>query len=243
MLTIRHGIIAFVLTFLQASVAFGDVTINIPNFPDFPDYPGERRLASAYALKGVEEEWLTLVEACGAFDYEALLYVDTHTFGVATPKEEARLAGCPLMIFHVRFTGEGNLAQKEVLIVKDKENEVRLIEEDYLSVGTYKFFELAQAFDIADPSALGPYNVMSSNCADFITELGAILEVKIDYHVTSWVAGRLLKHNGRELANQIRSNLDYFSSFFSGRNLAAGELADEKLVELLVETRASKLYN
>ena len=205
------------------------------------------------SLKGDENEWRAVVDTCGKYEYDGSLYVDTQVFGVASPKEEAMAAGCPLVMFHVVFDEEDELAttpvRKGILIWEDKDEGEALITEGSLPMGTFMFSDIARAYEAANlknaDDGAYVYDIISNNGAEFAIEMGSMLGVKIDREVTSFVARSLLENSddSKALVNSIRSNIGYLSIFKDDRNLRAKQsLTDEELVELLVETRTSKLY-
>ena len=212
-----------------------------------------RRLSGAdRAFAGDEPEYLEYLEQCGDYEYEAVLFVDSHLHGVVSPKEEAVEAGCPFLVVHSTFQGDAP-ARKEILFFEDKESGESLfadgnLKQGSLSMGTFQLHELARAYDKVDPNAIhgSGYDIVTNNCGAFMVNLATHLGLTVDAKVTSFVARRLLEDSGKQLVDTIRSSAQYLKLFGdtdNDRHLLRGESAsDQELVEALVESHAAKLY-
>ena len=205
-----------------------------------------RLLGADVAFDGDEPEYREHLEKCGDYEYEALLFVDSHLHGVVSPKEEAMEAGCPFLVVHAVFEGTAP-GRKEILFFDDKQSGEYLfadgkLAEGSLPLGIFKLHELARAYDEADAGSEASYDIVSNNCGSFMVDLATKLGLTVDTKVTSFVARRLIEDSGKQLAEMIRSNLKNLSPF-GDRHLLRGETAtDEELVEALVESHASGLY-
>jgi hypothetical protein len=191
-------------------------------------------------LYGDEPEVQDYLDACGAYSYEGLIYVDSHLHAVASPGEEAVNAGCPFIIAHSVFDDLTSPAYKEVLIWDDKEQGEAVVKGGSLSIGTFKLADIAQAYQQASPNAKGAkaYNIMTNNCGNFVVNLASLLGVKVDSKLTSFVSRRLLAKSGTVLFDRLRSSI----ADFSGRHLRHEDEATNKdLVERLVDSQASVL--
>ena len=182
-----------------------------------------------------DESYRDYLEKCGHWDYEAAIYVDGHLYAVASPGEDARAVGCPLMAAHALFREHDTPAAKQLLIYPNDDS----IFAETLSMGTFKLSKLLGAYQETDPDTASGYDVLTNNCGNFVVGLASHLGLEIDARVKSFVVRRLLEESGSKLANKIRSHLDL--SFFYGRRLLSESRTtdDESLVELLVEMTAS----
>ena len=211
---------------------------------NFYDCRPRRRLTTGTSFRGDEPEFRAHVDTCGAYDYDSFLFVDTHLYAVAAPKEKATAAGCPFVVVHAILEDHnGAAARKELMVWEDREEGQALFpEDDSILMGTYQFSDLIRAYDETDPSVDGAYyDIVSNNCGNFMVNLGSKLDVKINAGLTTEVARRLLKQSGKAFVEKIRSNVNYYS-LFQGRHLRSDQATDEEVMELLVEAHASKLY-
>jgi hypothetical protein len=209
-----------------------------------------------------DDTYQQYLEACGHFEYPLFLHVDQHShllvYGV--PPETAVEAGCPFGAAHTVFvTRQGKpVVVKEILMWTNVDEGLSMFQEESLSVGTFKLADLARAYeatpDGTDESgkANGVYDIVTNNCATYMVKMATTLGVKIDSRITSFVARRLVEESGKDLANKIRSSLNYFSLLGGdggGRRYlrswamkATAEPTDQELVEALVNKEASGLF-
>ena len=192
-----------------------------------------------------EPDYHAYLETCGALEYDTSFYVaeNTHLYAVFSPKEEAVAASCPYVAVHSSFNQRKGF-QKKFIIWEDKEKGKGEFEDGgFIPVGTYKFSELTRAFEDAETSPSSVYDVVTSNCGNFIVSFASNLGVKIDSQVTSFVARRLIEVAGEEFSNSIRESSSYLSLFDGHhRHVRAENLNDDELVTLLVEKHAAPLY-
>jgi trypsin len=214
-------------------------------------------LSSARSLKQEDEKYQSYLAACGDLDYDVSIYVDasTHLFVMGVPKDKdaATAANCPMGAVHAVMS-ENDKASKEIVMWEDMNEGASMFEkEGLLHIGTFKLEALADAYETAEPDntrnmATGNFNyydIVTNNCASFLVNLANELGVKIDSRMTSFVARRLLTNSGKELADKIRNNMNFFS-LFGGRNLrgTAGNskltaTTDKEIVERLVDMVAA----
>ena len=194
-------------------------------------------------------QYRNYVDQCGDNEYDAAIHVDHgHLYAVATPKDAAVTAGCPLMAAHAVFRHETTTA-KQLLIWDSDNNDTKEEKESVLrngsslSVGSFKLSELLSAYEKADPTTTtGGYDVLTNNCGNFVVDLASHLGIEIDGRVKAFVARRLLLESGSQLVAKIRNHWDYVSLFkgsSDGDNRNLRSVSDEVLVELLVEKTAS----
>ena len=200
--------------------------------------------ASATSFQGTEPEFRAHTVACAGYDYDSFLFVDSHLYAVASPKEDAVTAGCPFVVVHAILQDHSGEARKEILIWEGKEEGLSVFPEtESILIGTFKFSELVRAYKEADPSAgSSSYDLIGNNCGNFMVSLGARLGVKIDSRVTTYIARRLLEESGKALVNRLTTNVNY-KSLFKSRHLRSKPATDEEVVKLLVETQASALFS
>ena len=198
--------------------------------------------ANSIAVEQDDPDYRAIARACGDYEYEGALYVDTHLYAIASPLQEAELAGCPFVVTHTSFEDAYTVAEKELLVFENKRVGQRFYGKDGTYViGTFKLSEILRAFEDSDPAVAGVYDALTNTCASYMVDLALHLDVKIDTQVTSFIVRRLLEHNTRDILDRVRSHVD-FSSLFDSRHLRAEDVTDEELVEIVVEMQASSVF-
>ena len=195
---------------------------------------------SHFSFAGNEDEYKEFVDACGEHDYKVSLYVgDTHFSGIAVPASDDIDAGCPsFVVAHVDFDEDGP-ATKELYGWHDKAEGMTHFPKESAPIGTFKAKDIARAFETAEPSGAGAYELLTNNCANFLINMANLLGVKIDSTITTYVTRRLLEDSGSALVDQIKESA-FFLSHFEGRHLR-GDIHDEELVQLVVDARATDI--
>ena len=188
--------------------------------------------------KGDEPEYFAVVEACGDYEYEGRLYIDSepHFLAVASPKEDAKAAGCPFIVINAIEVDESGM-RKQILAWDDVDKGDSLMENESLVMGTFKLSSIAQAYQKADASQQngGAYEVLTNNCAGLVVSLASKLDIEINSRVTTFVARRLLEENTNSLVDSIKSSIHYLSLFKDRHLLRSNSVTDEELIDLVVE--------
>ena len=194
-------------------------------------------------LQGSEEPgYKAILDTCGDYEYDGSLFVDRHFYAVISPQEKAVAAGCPFLVAHAAFGPDQKSAVKEIMVWTDKEEGESVFGSDQdgsLPVGTFKLSDILHAYEETDPSTGDTYDVITNSCANFVVGLGSKLDVNIDSQMKSFVTRRLAEVAGKELHQDIRESLAYYS-LFGGHHLRADAVTDEEAIELLVNQYASK---
>ena len=191
---------------------------------------GNRMLKEAsFVLKEGTGDFHDIVNACGDLEYEGSLYIDSHWYAVATPKQDAVAAGCPLLVTHSTFDTTETVAEKEIRAFHDHEIGRELFEEDALPIGSFKLSELHQAYDETDPAAAGPYDAFTNTCANYVIDLASNLGIEPDAKMTAFVARRLIETKSKALMDSIRQHVN-FPSLFEGRSLRSVDASDEEVI-------------
>ena len=195
---------------------------------------------SDLTFAGNEDEYQEFVDACGEHDYEVSLYVgDTHFSGIAVPASNDISAACPSFVAaHVVFD-EDEPATKELLGWYNKAEGMAHFPKESAPIGTFKAKDIARAFETAEPSGTGSYELLTNNCANFLINMANVLSVKVDSTITAYVTRRLLEDSGNALVDKIKESA-YFLSYSDGRHLR-GDIHDKELVQLVVDARATDI--
>jgi hypothetical protein len=195
----------------------------------------------------------TLVEQCGSVMYQLSVFVvNRHVALVAAPHEDStensvssHEVDCSLSLFihHDSYSK----SRKEIGLF-DRQDQ-KLDPSGLFEVGAVLLSDLEKAYnavelrDITNDAGYGK-SVVRHNCADFITDMAAALNIQVTRDVTSFVARRLWDNAGTDLASEIRQNFDLLKDLAAIKmGMELEETAtDQELVEHLVETRTSQLY-
>lgn len=114
------------------------------------------------------------------------------------------------MVTHVAYDKrDDQLPVKELIFWETKEDGEATFDQGDLReksypVGTYPLSEIINAYEDADPTALGTYNVVKNNCGAYMVELAQNLGAKINEDVTSFVAHRLTQDSPDTFVHAVR---------------------------------------
>jgi len=201
------------------------------------------------------------LDRCGNLTYDGYLFVTSHFYAVAVPQRQAEEANCPFLVSHSYFDSEQAKPEKQLLYWETKEEgESRFADgalyQKSIPIGSFHLDQLARAHQEVQLNLELSYDLFRNNCANYVIGLAHELQVKIDAHVTTFVARRLVEESGSQWVDSIRNNMlvqwslqsfwEWLYQWFLGMDSDAdsSNVSEEQtVVQQLVEAQASELMD